>query len=480
MPATTPQSVPPPPCVLSSDITAFTEPLAERVHDLWMAERLAQGWTYGPERDDMTKKHPGLVPYGQLVDAERRFDRQSALGTLQAMIEMGATIEVPPQPLSEGEIAATDAWEGWLNTAVETLSAPQGTPRHDDFDMNDQPELESGRLAPFPILAQALAAFQEEIAPAWKRHDSAAKTIQKRHRRVAWWAIMPGVLAILLAIVQLALHTPGPFTCWFAIAELVVAVIAAVTVARGLRVRTRDVWLAERQASERLRVAKFRALADPGLWCDFPAWRARLKGEVAKVASLDFKAAEHWVQSGCSEPVIPESPPCPVPSADVRAIADYYRAKRLSYQINYFVTKAEEHHHEMWVRRLHLPVLLFFGSVSFVILHVALEGTQLLHQLTGDEVHHAPSTAVTILLALAAALPVFGFGVRAWFSAFELPRRAQLFEGKAAQLKDSLERVRKDRLHPRKTMTHLELGEHFFENEHREWCRLILEAEWFL
>ena len=75
---------------------------------------------------------------------------------------------------------------------------------------------------------------------------------------------------------------------------------------------------------------------------------------------------------------------------------------------------------------------------------------------------------------------MIGFSVRAWFSAFEIPRRAELFAGKAAQLNGALERVESDRFHPRKTFTHIELGEYFFENEHREWCRLMLEAEWFV
>jgi len=75
---------------------------------------------------------------------------------------------------------------------------------------------------------------------------------------------------------------------------------------------------------------------------------------------------------------------------------------------------------------------------------------------------------------------VIGFGLRAWFSAFELPRRAHLFESKARQLDEAIERTQADRHHARKTLTHIELGEHFFESEHREWCRLILEAEWFV
>src|SRR4051812_21634412 len=44
--------------VLPAGIDALTEQLAENAHEVWAAERIAQGWTYGPRRDDATKKHP--------------------------------------------------------------------------------------------------------------------------------------------------------------------------------------------------------------------------------------------------------------------------------------------------------------------------------------------------------------------------------------------------------------------------------------
>ena len=37
---------------LDASIEPLIELLARNVHDLWAQERLAQGWTYGPARDD--------------------------------------------------------------------------------------------------------------------------------------------------------------------------------------------------------------------------------------------------------------------------------------------------------------------------------------------------------------------------------------------------------------------------------------------
>jgi len=78
---------------LSDDLLALTEELAESNHDVWAAQRLAQGWTYGPQRDDAQKKHPDLVPYSELPDSERDYDRKTAMETLKAIVALGYRIE---------------------------------------------------------------------------------------------------------------------------------------------------------------------------------------------------------------------------------------------------------------------------------------------------------------------------------------------------------------------------------------------------
>ena len=81
---------------LSADLDALTEKLAENAHDLWARERIAQGWTWGEQRDDTAKKHPCLVSYAELPDAEKKFDRETAMGTVKAMLAMGYRIVSPP------------------------------------------------------------------------------------------------------------------------------------------------------------------------------------------------------------------------------------------------------------------------------------------------------------------------------------------------------------------------------------------------
>ena len=74
---------------LDASIEPLIELLACNVHDLWARERLAQGWIYGPARDDSRKQHPCLVPYEQLPESEKEYDRQVAVGTLKAIAAFG-------------------------------------------------------------------------------------------------------------------------------------------------------------------------------------------------------------------------------------------------------------------------------------------------------------------------------------------------------------------------------------------------------
>ena len=77
---------------LTDEIIELTELLAENAHDIWARQRLAEGWRYGPERNDERREHPDLVPYGQLPDSEKEYDRNTALETLKAIVAIGYQI----------------------------------------------------------------------------------------------------------------------------------------------------------------------------------------------------------------------------------------------------------------------------------------------------------------------------------------------------------------------------------------------------
>ena len=83
--------------VLSDDLIRLTEKLAENTHEVWSAGRLAQGWTLGEQRDDTKKTTPCLVPYSELPESEKEYDRNTALQTLKLIIELGYEIKEKKQ-----------------------------------------------------------------------------------------------------------------------------------------------------------------------------------------------------------------------------------------------------------------------------------------------------------------------------------------------------------------------------------------------
>ncbi len=77
---------------LPESLSGLTEILARNVHEVWAKSRIDQGWTYGEERNDEKKTHPCLVPYEELPEMEKDYDRHTAMETLKLVIKSGYTI----------------------------------------------------------------------------------------------------------------------------------------------------------------------------------------------------------------------------------------------------------------------------------------------------------------------------------------------------------------------------------------------------
>ncbi len=78
---------------LSDELLALTEKIAENVHDVWASGRIAEGWTYGKKRDNEKKTTPLLIPYSELPESEKEYDRNTALETLKLIIKLGYKIK---------------------------------------------------------------------------------------------------------------------------------------------------------------------------------------------------------------------------------------------------------------------------------------------------------------------------------------------------------------------------------------------------
>lgn len=78
--------------VLPEEINDLVEVLAKNVHEVWAESRITQGWTYGAERNIALKQHPCLIPYEELPEEEKDYDRDTAVGTLKLISKLGFKI----------------------------------------------------------------------------------------------------------------------------------------------------------------------------------------------------------------------------------------------------------------------------------------------------------------------------------------------------------------------------------------------------
>lgn len=80
---------------LPEELEPLVEKMAKNVHEVWAETRLKQGWKYGEQRNDELKTHPCLVPYEDLPEEEKEYDRNTSIGTLKLVLKLGFNIVNP-------------------------------------------------------------------------------------------------------------------------------------------------------------------------------------------------------------------------------------------------------------------------------------------------------------------------------------------------------------------------------------------------
>lgn len=77
---------------LPEDLEQLVEKMSKNVHEVWAESRMKQGWKYGRQRNDELKTHPCLVPYEELSEEEKEYDRNTSIGTLKLIMKLGFKI----------------------------------------------------------------------------------------------------------------------------------------------------------------------------------------------------------------------------------------------------------------------------------------------------------------------------------------------------------------------------------------------------
>lgn len=78
--------------VLPEELINLSEQISKNVHEVWSKNRMEQGWTYGEQRDDENQETPCLVPYEELSEEEKDYDRNTSQETLKLILKLGFKI----------------------------------------------------------------------------------------------------------------------------------------------------------------------------------------------------------------------------------------------------------------------------------------------------------------------------------------------------------------------------------------------------
>jgi hypothetical protein len=305
------------------------------------------------------------------------------------------------------------------------------------------------------------------------------------HRNVYTWsanfAVTLGAVAVLISICMITLprewHDTFPtLHQWFLYAEVTAAGLALGVVVLGVVTDVKIAWLRERNKAERFRLLKFRFLIDPSRWTVAGGNIDTLSADRDDISNEcpDFRS---WVKAEQAPIFSITAVPDDALLAD---LLRYYCCYRLDHQIKFLGARAAEYEQSrFWLRPL--PALLFYASFLFVAIHAVAD-------LVGDhstKAHYLSQTS----LAVAVALPVLAAAARTLLLSQEFVRNSSRYSSKLHALTrlraditstlSNLEQGTRDSDDSVNTLRNLTCCEYLFESDHREWMRLMLEAEWF-
>jgi hypothetical protein len=377
-----------------------------------------------------------------------------------------------------------------------------------DYDMKDS----QNDLQRWPKLAPVLQDCETTLGEAYRGADSISRKYHFRHKVAGIVAAFGGMFAVLFAIAQLAIAqlpkklpleqlplelslVRGLFGETAHVWEAVAAFAALVAVVVGLRVALSKEWLVEREKAERCRFEKFGFLISPEAWSDpsnvRQAWLSR------RVEDID--ALNRRVLKRLAEEAEKDSEPTSlgaaarIDKATLDQLVDYYRVKRLRYQLRYFERQAKRRDLWDWLTWI-VPFMFFFLSIAAAFahyFHVLVEplldtfptviSEQILNvigtQHSSQDSNELDIVSLRLILA-AACLPVIGAAVRILRTAHEFGRNTLRFRATSNNLKRLDLALQKPPDSPAKLKILHEVEE-VLEAERREWLRLMLEAEWF-
>jgi hypothetical protein len=336
-------------------------------------------------------------------------------------------------------------------------------------------------------LGQVIAHIHTVIFETYSEYDTVSIQKQKNHKRFAILAVFCGSVAIILSILQVFLRSLSieidiVDITFFNIFELVSFSIAVIAVCVAIASQQHKGWIKKRFLAERCRSLKFRALIHPYLWCAskrpwndrFVQWKKQFNEKVTSLKKVENASIKKCVLSDEIYPSSYDIADCSFEVPYLKSVVDYYQRKRLTSQISYFKSRAL-YFESINTSTAWIPNFCFFASVVCVAGHFGI-----------DFFSKNPNLQLIseILLLLTLLFPIFAIGARTLRSSIEVSRSAALYQTKSKALEHFNvqldEELVKDFIQWAEILKILWQCENFFENENREWLRMINEAEWFI
>ena len=317
---------------------------------------------------------------------------------------------------------------------------------------------------PSDFLAQA-AHVQALIDPPLQHADARAIIYSKRYRLLALLMALLGSLALLFSTLQMFLSDyHHELQQLFFLLEAITTFVALAVVLYGMKSAAHQRWLLARHQTERLRALHAQALIEL-LTASFKS--PELEQQIAAIGSMTFADLHTWLKRDIAPRPLEMAAHPSSDSAKLESFRQVYLQLRLAPQWSY-LTSAESRHERFDRKTRNIPTFLFFLSIGCVGLHAAF------HPFPG---HTAEFFGATFVL-LGTLFPIIASGLRTYREAIQVSRNASRFSSKAYAmelLRDQLLRAATFE----QTLTICWHAEQILESEHREWLRLMIDAEWF-
>jgi class 3 adenylate cyclase len=148
---------------ISREISQLRDLLARNVHENWARLRIAEGWRYGPDRNDVRKEHPDLVPFDELPESEREYDRQTALETIKTLLALGYTINSPASahPAGSSSLAIDKDRANLLHTLQDAVRQDRASLQ--TLWRGHDPEAWAGNVRAYRLLGERILKLGEPL-----------------------------------------------------------------------------------------------------------------------------------------------------------------------------------------------------------------------------------------------------------------------------------------------------------------------------